>query len=334
MKKKQWISAILISALLAVLLFYVLGWLFMPPRQDYGCTWSRYRKEPENSIDVLFFGSSLAYCNIAPAVIWEDTGITSYLMAGPEQTIPFTYSYIKEACRTQSPKMIAIEITGMFYKQYCSYSKVNAGYMPWTENRIESIFSAAEPELRAGLLFPLYDYHSRWKDISLSDIKTRLIPTIDPHAGYTFLAQSAPQGDAIYQNYSAETENYARNKMYLKKIHDFCLEQDIQLMLFLTPTKGLIPGSALSVLKQDIADLDDVIFVDFNDDIETLNINDGTDWYDFLHFNFRGAEKFSRYFADYLSLSITPTSLQQENHLLWQSRVDAFHAQKLESLSS
>ena len=328
MKKRKWIAAVLVSALLFVVLSYTAGWLLMPPRQSYGSIWSRYLQEPEDSIDVLYLGSSLVYCNIVPSVIWEDTGITSYLMTGPEQTVPFTYSYFKEACRTQSPKVIAIEITGMFYTRYCSYSKINAGYMPWSANRIAATFAAAEPELRAGLLFPLFDYHSRWREVTPGNIKEHLDPPVDPNAGYTFLTDSRPQGDVTYRDYSAETENYERNLEYLKKIHAFCQKEDIQLVLLLTPTKGRIPDTALAALKLDISALDGAEFIDFNDHMAELNIDDSTDWYDFLHFNCRGAEKFSHFMGQYLTgtLGLAPT--EGEDEALWQSRVDTFHTRR------
>lgn len=330
MKKRRWIAAGLVSALLFFVLSYTAGWLLMPPRVNYGSTWSRYLQEPKDSIDVMYFGSSLTYCNIVPSVIWEDTGITSYLMAGPEQTVPFIYSYIKEACRTQNPKVIAIEITGMFYKQYCNYSKVNAGYMPWSANRIEATFSAAEPELRAGLLFPLFDYHSRWREVTPSNLSAQLNPTLDPFAGYTFLSQTIPQGEATYRDYIAGTENYIRNWQYLKKIHTFCQEEGIQLMLFLTPTKGRIPDAALAALKLDVSVLEGAVFVDFNDYMAALNVDDSTDWVDFLHFNCRGAEKFSHFMAQYLTdtLGLLPT--EGEDETLWQSRVDTFITQRSE----
>ena len=331
MKKKRWLAAGLVSALLFAVVSYAAGWLLMPPRMNYGSTWSRYLQEPKNSIDVMFFGSSLTYCNIVPSVIWEDTGVTSYLMAGPEQTIPFVYSYVKEACRTQNPKVVAIEITGMFYTRYCNYSKVNAGYMPWGFNRIEATFAAAEPELRAGLLFPLFDYHSRWREVTPSNLKAQLNPTADPYAGYTFLSASTPQGAVTYRDYSAETENYARNLEYLQKIHAFCQKEGIELVLFLTPTKGRIPDPALSVLKQDIAALDGVNFIDFNQYMDELNIDDSTDWFDFLHFNCRGAEKFSHLMARHLTDTLGLTATEGENEALWQSRVDTFTAQRSET---
>ena len=47
------------------------------------------------------------------------------------------------------------------------------------------------------------------------------------------------------------------------------------------------------------------------------------DFYDALHFNYRGAEKFSRYLGEHLlSLGLTPTEGEDES--LWQQRVEHF----------
>ena len=82
---------------LLVLVVYRAGVLFTPKRTDYGAVWGMYQDEPENSTDVLFFGSSLAYSDIAPAVLYEECGLTSFVMAGPLQTMPVTYYYVREA---------------------------------------------------------------------------------------------------------------------------------------------------------------------------------------------------------------------------------------------
>ena len=77
MAKRKWILPVLLSALLVILGSYISAWLLMPPRADYGATWESYRKEDKNTIDVLYFGSSLVYCNVVPSVVWEQSGITS-----------------------------------------------------------------------------------------------------------------------------------------------------------------------------------------------------------------------------------------------------------------
>ena len=107
-------------------------------------------------------------------------------MAGPEQTIPMTALYLREALRTQSPQAVFVELTGMFYSRCTNYTKTNVGQMPWGYNRLAATFTEAEPEVRAGLLFPLLFYHDRWSELTADDWTVALRGySRDPLAGYT-----------------------------------------------------------------------------------------------------------------------------------------------------
>jgi hypothetical protein len=332
MQKRRWILAIVVFLVIVLAGTYGAAWLLMPARTEYGATWETYRREPRDSIDVLYFGSSLAYCNIVPGVVWEESGITSYVMAGPEQTIPITYSYIKETCRTQKPKVIAIEATGMFYSQYCNFTKANIAYMPYSVNRLEAAIRAAEPELKLGLLFPILDYHSLWTSVSARDVAKHLNPGTDVFAGYTYLEKIEPQSGITVRGYRADTENYARNLEYLHRIRKYCQKEGIQLLLFITPTTGRVAEPALTQLKADVAQLENVRFMDFNDVMSELNVDDSTDWYDFIHFNCRGAEKFSRYLGGYLQNELGLGATEGEDEALWQARAREF-ADRLKQLN-
>ena len=113
MKKIKLIIAPLISLLIVLTLCSAIAHELMPRRMDYGSTWDRYLLEDEDSVDILVFGSSIAYCDFVPAAVYEETGLTSYVMAGPEQTIPLSYYYIKESLKTQSPQKIILELSAI-----------------------------------------------------------------------------------------------------------------------------------------------------------------------------------------------------------------------------
>lgn len=82
----------LLCLLLALALFCcVVLRILTPKRMDYGAVWGMYGEEKENTIDILFYGSSLTYCDIIPSEIYKSTGIATFIMAGPEQTMPVTY---------------------------------------------------------------------------------------------------------------------------------------------------------------------------------------------------------------------------------------------------
>ena len=300
MIKRREIAAFCAAVLLFLLLSWGAGALLRPNRTEFGSMWPAFRSEPRNSVDVLFFGSSLVYCDVAPAWIWDESGLHSYVMAGPEQTIPISYYYIREACRSQTPRLVMLEVTGMFYEQYQNYTRANISYMPLSVNRIAAAFSAAEPGLRFGLLYPLYDYHDRWTEISSDELRANLNPTTDRFAGYTPLTDACGVPTPYERDFSADTDTYRDNLRWLEKIRDFCAKEGVALQLYIAPSAARIPAAALRTLQSDVS-ARGIALADFNDALPELGIDDGADWYDNLHFNVRGAEKFSRWLGGYLS---------------------------------
>jgi len=329
MRKFRAIIAFTLALIVFVTVNWTAAWLLMPFRTEYGSTWEQYRSETKNTIDVLFFGSSLSYCDVIPAVIYEEAGLRSYVMAGPEQTVPITYYYVKEACKTQKPQLVAVEITNTFYKRYQNYTKANISYMPFGLNRLGATFAGAEKEEVFGLLFPLYNYHYRWTTTESYEIKNHISPPDDMTAGYTLLTKSCAAPTETTLDYISETDNYRRNIEYLTKLKKFCDKEGIELLLYITPSYGKIPEAALSKLSDDLKSID-VTLHNFNEDIDSLELNDDLDWYDPLHFNIRGAEKFSRFLAEKLT-SVYTLEASNVNSEIWQQRIEYINTQ-LDSL--
>lgn len=318
---KKWLfRAIALLLLLAFLpCMNSLGKLLMPVRTEMGSTWESYLQEPENSIDVLFLGSSMVYCDVVPAQICLESGITSYAVTGPELTIPMTYYYLREALRTQSPKAVFVEMNGMFFPEYTGFTSVTIGYMPWSLNRLAATLRCAEPEKRFELLYPLYRYHT---SLDLAAIRAHLQPEADPNAGYTPLYAAKPQGAPTERtSYAAGTETYQNNLGYIGKIRDLCREEGITLYLYAAPSKGVIPSAAMDTLVSDLDALE-LTLIDFNRSLPAMNIDDETDWFDYLHFNWSGAVKFSSFLADFLAEQGFAPSAAAESEL-WKTRIRA-----------
>lgn len=321
--------------------------ILTPKRHDYGAVWGMYLKEPEDSIDAMFFGSSLAYCDVVPSVIYEEAGITSFVMAGPDQTFPVTYRYLREACKTQSPKTVFIEATGLVHAETSSFVKVNLTYMPWSQERLIPTFEEPlteggktpeetkemEQSARTGLLFPLYAYHDRWDELSLLDFKEGLLGyDTDPLAGYTFLKRIMPIEEMSARGVADDEDIYARNLEYAGKMVEFCKEQGIRLIFFLSPLTQQLSGKQRAKLFEDLAALG-AEFADFNDNFDAFGFDLSTDFYDERHLNYRGAEKFSRYLAGRLpEWGVTPSG--NEDKSLWQERADRFAALRKEAEES
>ena len=330
-KRKPGLALRLLAFFLALLLFlgltWLLGWLLMPQRKEYGSLWEQYRQEPAHSLDLLFFGSSIVYCDVAPAWIWEESGLRSWVMAGPEQTLALTYYYMEEALRTQSPRMAVLEGSSLLFRKYQDYSRANISTMPLGLPRFTAVFRAAERSEWKGLLFPLYNYHARWTEAEWAEAEEHLHPAPDMMAGYTPLARSIPQEPRINHDRVPDEETYLSNLSWLKKIRDLCKKKNLRLLVYLAPSAARTPHKVTERIGADMQEMG-IEFLDLSDIALELGVNDELDWYDPLHFNISGAEKFSRWWGRTLAGELTPKP--EADAELWKERLKALEASKEE----
>lgn len=313
--------------LLAALLFCFLTWegakYLRPQRKTFGSMWEQYLAEPEDSLDVLWVGSSLVYCDVLPAAIWEESGIESYVMAGPEQTIPISCAYIREACRTQKPQAILLEMSGMFFQKYQNYTKANLSTMPFSWNRLYAAFTAAEPAERLGLCFPLFDYHYRWTEARGEELAEHWDVQPDLLAGYTYITGASPQTLRENIDRVCDAENYADNLKAVLRLRDFCEKREIRLIPYFAPCAARNPDALRDQLRADL-EAAGLPLCDLSFPTEEMQLEMETDWQDALHFNVSGAEKFSNWLGMYLSDALGVRSEHPDTEL-WQKRVEKMH---------
>ncbi len=294
--------------------------LLTPQQHDYGSVWGMYEQEQKDSIDVLFFGSSITYCDVVPAVYWKNSGLTAFVQAGPEQPLPLTLDYLKESLRTQSPKAVFVECTGVAFRKYMGFTKTNIGQMPWGINRLHATFVNAEPEVRKGLLFPLYFYHDRWTTLEDKDVQPY---TEDMLAGYTFLSGGTDKGPDDCETVDIDPEDWERNLNALEDIYALCRKNDIQLVLYRAPTKRL-HNADWDKLTAQFDGREGVSTLNCNDYTAQINADPENDFYDSLHYNCVGAEKFSAFLADWTTKNLSLTPDDTQDTVLWNARLEYF----------
>lgn len=325
MKKKRWyeIPILLLVLILTAVGLYRAGTALLPKRYDYGAVWETYLQEEKNTVDILFLGSSMVYCDIVPAQLYEKTGLTGFVMAGPEQTLPVTAEYLRECLKTQSPQLVMLDVTGAFFNECTNYSPVNVCYMPFGLPRVCAANACEEGTLRAAL-FPLYEFHNaifeehEKPEIPLEEQKAQS----RMECGYTFLSEARLQTESKEREFSTTpgSETYEKNLSAIRQMAADCEKDGIRLLLYISPATEQIPAAWRTQLLDDLRGLSREAIEDWTDLSATIGIDDRTDWYDGLHYNAAGAEKFTAYLSEYLKdLSLTPTG--KEDSALWQSRV-------------
>lgn len=320
MRKWKEAAALLLAVCIFIGTSYGTAALLLPARENYGATWGKYLQEERNSLDILYLGSSVVYCGVVPAVVWAESGLTSYVMAGPTQTMPITYHYLRQACKTQSPQAVVIELNGLFLPQYSQHMKPNLLYMPWGVDRVLAVFRGAAPEDRLEMLFPLYSDHDRIYSTDPKEIEKNRFPEKDAYAGYTLLTKVCPLSERSVPAFDADTDVYREGIRYLRDISSFCAKRDIALVLYFSPVSVHIPQSTLDTLEQDLAAIPHTLFFNCNDGSWPDSGSEAI-WYDFRHLNLYGAVPFSRYLAqelDKLGLETRHGGFDA----LWQERYD------------
>ena len=111
MGKKIVNSIIFLAGLAAIL---VLTSHFLKPNDDVYNTngvmakKEEFRKETNDTIDVVFIGDSEVYSAYNPMQLYGNYGFTSYVLATSAQRLCDTYSILKSMYKTQTPEYIFI----------------------------------------------------------------------------------------------------------------------------------------------------------------------------------------------------------------------------------
>lgn len=326
MKKRRLRREILFAAvflLITAIFINFVSDVLRPAHRDYGSTWSAFRAEPRNSLDVIYLGSSYAYCDFNPSLIYESSGLTGYVMAGSEQTLSITYWYLREVLKTQSPSAVVLEGTSLFFAPYQNYTQLNVDLMPFSRNKLGAVFTASEPALRTGLLFDLYFYHNRWKEVGLSDVKKALVPlSRDYLKGHTAIDEVKPGvglSPAVADR-EISPEVYASNLTWLSKIFSLCRENGILPIVTFNPTYSQCTQAAYARIGEDIRALDDkVLFCNWSDRFDEIGLVPTRDLYDGGHLNRSGAAVFSAWLGPFLTrdAGLAPRPQTEENAAHW-----------------
>ncbi len=292
-----------------------------------------FYNEEEDQFEVMFFGPSHAYAAFSPLVIWEEIGVKSYVFATQQQPLWATYTYIKEALKTQSPSLIVVECRMAFGdKEYYAQGDdwgVTYSYMddiPLSWNKAELAWvSAPDLEGKVSALFNFMMYHSRWSTLSRSDLTFRRSQARDPYKGFVMLdPQEALQPRPAIETVSGSVPLLEKNQHWLEEIIKLCQDEGIELWLVKTPSNLELKEKAMLNTVKETAAKYGVHFHDFNEDYASIGLKDSM-FYDAHHLDALGASRFSQYFADVLA-SARPQLKTDPSDPVWEADWDTYQA--------
>lgn len=285
--------------------------------------------EPENSIQIMGFGSSHMYCTMNPLSIYAETGVRSYVMATQQQPVEATYYYIKEALKHQKPDVVILEAYMFLLNDFVpTEGTLHDTVDPFPEgvNKTKMILDLDPADGVENYFINFIKYHTRWKELSLSDFDFSYRDRTDPMHGYVFVKNSAPM-DMVQQDYSDVQEIPLSNKNleYLNKIIQLVRDEGSDILLLLTPyiPKGY---SGQTKALHRYARENGVELLDMNLCYDDMEIDNDRDYYDTEHLNVYGAEKASGFLMDYIQERFTILPRDVDDASLWQEDLKDYYS--------
>lgn len=259
----------------------------------------------EDTLDVLFLGSSHLYYGVQPNELWNEYGITSYVMGSPEQTVATSYFLLKEAFEHQQPKVVAMENYYVWNKDlYFSAARLRQAFdgMQFGKVKLEMIQTML-PEIgwkeQLTYVLPFLKYHSRWSALQNYDFHTkpylkgaRIDYTVVELEDLGILGQAVELPDnSIY---------------YLEKIIALCKENGAQFMMFGVPygietdKERYERRQSMTLTLEQMLQEKNIPFLFYQRDYADV-IDFATDFRDRTHLNTAGAVKLTKHLGAYLA---------------------------------
>ncbi len=260
--------------------------------------------------------------------MWEDHGITSFTIASGNQTMDTTYYFLREALKTQSPKIVLIETLFANDPQKNEEGDYTTDLsrlywtdlsMRWSLDYASLVLDQAknynlEPNFRNELLFRMPIIHSRYSELKKADF----VDQSDYYIGYIGSYETRGNGDDAVLTDEVKNLNEFAVK-YIEKILSLCEEKNVIPVFFCAPYPETETGSAIQNGVATFLAQKNVDFIDFNKFYKEIGIDFDTDLRsDNDHLNNSGAEKVTHYLQEYM-LDLVPLEDRRsdEKNTVW-----------------
>lgn len=324
---KRQILKIICFLMIGILLFGCFDKVFS---FKYSKCLDKFYELPDNTVDVLFIGSSHVYKGIDPSVLYEEYGIAAYNLGSASQPIWNSYYYLEEALKTQTPELIVLEcykVTGN--EQYADASttiKATSG-MRFSKTYIEAIKASVEdPKERMNFYLRFPWYHARYEEINGGDFLDNYgNPHYDNFLGYIpeqrLVEEEIPQNINSIDKVEPISE---KNMLYLNKMVELAKEHDIPMMFLIAPfCKTADEKQPYYNALEQYAEEKQIPLVNGNKYYDEIGLIATEDFGKGKHLLYSGAKKFTKYVGAYLDENYDlPDKRNHPDYGIWQRNVE------------
>lgn len=335
--KSRILKHVIIPVLIIAICFLPLikiNYLLMPKRDDGILPMKSCYAQDDNTIDVLFIGSSHAGVNIDIGGLWENYGYSAFSLWGSMQPFWNTYYFLLEALKTQTPEVVILDVyAATFDFEYSDSARqvANTAGMSFSMNKINAVMKSTEKKNMLNLLVGMPLYNNRLFELNSDDFDY-FFNRIDLKYQKGNTLKSGTNGVVVIDDVSKITEvrqMIPKERTYLLKIIELCKSRNLPLVLLKTPT-------ATRKDEQPYYNDVDVIAKENGIDFYNLNFYDkeigliSTDfWTDDSHMNLTGSQKVTTFIAENILSKYNLTDHRgDEKYISWDKNCELYSYDK------
>ena len=266
---------------------------------------TKFYELEDNTVDVLILGSSHAFEDFNTGTLWDEYGLSSFILAGSVQPMWNTYYYLKEALKTQTPDLIVLEgYCTTFSSEYSDDSRIikNNYGLKWSSDKVESLRVSSPQERWSEFFLEYSQYHTRYKELSRDDfVKNQGNPFFKDWKGFGCNMDTIPIEGIDVSGIEERNSLYKKTEKYYRKTIELAIDNDIPIVVVISPYVG-ISKEEQKIFNEasDIAGEYEVPFINCNLNYDEIGLDWSSDAGDGDHLNYRGNQKFSKYIGKYL----------------------------------
>lgn len=271
------------------------------------CHIKNFYREPENTIDVALIGCSELYADYSPPIAYREAGFTSYNLCYEGAPSCFYSSMLREYLRKQDPQLVTFEINAFIYsEEYCTRE---GNLRKWldnierTDNWYDTIQQFVKPEDRINYYLRINKYHTNWQWVREQGGRLKALymnSKGDVSMMKSFSTRTSRNSKVkVKRKDSPAMSRYGRQQ--LEATLKYCKECGLEdVMFFRAPHKEKMSQESCDEIKE-LVESYGYDFVNFEDQISDIGIDEENDYYNVDHLNVYGNEKFTKYLANYIS---------------------------------
>ncbi|MBR5116648.1 MAG: hypothetical protein IK096_06235, partial [Lachnospiraceae bacterium] len=266
---------------------------------DYLSSVEQLYATPKDLVDVLFVGSSHCYAAINPDLLWRDFGIASFDMAISGQDKPSALYYTKEALKTQSPKVIMVDLLATTFEEGIAGNVYrNMLSMRSSPDQVKMVLEEPVGE-KADYILKWPVIHSRYRELKAYDFMINEYSRYGRGYCYRFAANEVihrPGTEAMTDT----TVISDKNRAWIDSFIDLAKKNDAKLHMMILPYEMTIEDKMIFNGVEDYLREKEIPCMDFNCMMSDLDLRYLTDFMDEGHLNYYGGAKLTTYLGAFL----------------------------------